>query len=81
MQNLRRHIIDEKDYMWCTRKEWTRFICTGNCGQYAAVQIPTAADFSDRLVLIESAFPLEWEKKLLVNIPMPEKFDPIAPRD
>jgi hypothetical protein len=81
MQNLKRHIIDEKDYVWRTRKEWTRFIRTGNRGQYAAVQIPTMADFSDRLALIESAFPLEWEKKLLVDIPMPETFDPIAPRD
>jgi hypothetical protein len=81
MQNLKRHIIDEKDYVWRTRKEWTRFIRTGNCGQYAALQIPTMADISDGLALIESTFPLEWEKKLLVDIPIPETFDPITPRD
>jgi hypothetical protein len=81
MQNLQHCIVVDKDYVWRIRKEWTRFIRTGNRGAFAAVQVPTADDFAEGLALIESAFPEEWEKKLLVDIAIPEKFDPIAPRD
>jgi glutathione synthase/RimK-type ligase-like ATP-grasp enzyme len=81
MQNLQRCIVVDKDYVWHTRKDWIRFICMGNRGPFAAEQVPTAEDFENGLALIESAFPADWEKKLLVDITMPEKFEPIAPRD
>jgi hypothetical protein len=31
--------------------------------------------------LIESAFPLDWEKRALTEIEVPEKYEPIALRD
>ncbi|KAJ7873403.1 hypothetical protein B0H13DRAFT_2349100 [Mycena leptocephala] len=81
LQNLKRRIFIEKDYVWRTRKEWTRYIRTGNKGQFAAGYVPTPEDFADGKRMIESAFPVEWEKKLLPDITIPEKFDPLAPRD
>ncbi|KAJ7859426.1 hypothetical protein B0H13DRAFT_1901449 [Mycena leptocephala] len=81
MRNLQRRIVVEKDYVWRTRKDWTRFIRTGNRGAFAAARIPTTADFEEGLTLIESAFPEKWEKRLLIDIAIPEKFDPTVPRD
>ncbi|KAJ7937016.1 hypothetical protein B0H13DRAFT_1853080 [Mycena leptocephala] len=81
LKNLEQNIVQKKQYTWRTRKEWMRFIRTGNRGSFAADHIPTAEDFREGMDLIESAFPFDWEKKYLSDIVIPEKFEQFAPQD
>jgi hypothetical protein len=81
LKNLEQNIIQKKQYVWRTRKEWTRFIRTGNRGAYAASWVPTSKDFSEGLALIKSAFPLDWDKRRLSDIIIPEEFESSAHQD
>ncbi|KAJ7827584.1 hypothetical protein B0H13DRAFT_1656833 [Mycena leptocephala] len=81
LKNLEQNITQKKQYVWRTRKEWTRFIRTGNRGAYAASWVPTSKDFSEGLDLIKSAFPLDWDKKCLSDIKIPEEFESSALQD
>ncbi|KAJ7799846.1 hypothetical protein B0H13DRAFT_2390743 [Mycena leptocephala] len=81
LKNLEKSIVTNKNYEWRTRKEWQRYIRNGNRGAYVARNSPTSDDFATGMSLIESAFPLDWEKRALTEIEVPEKYEPIALRD
>jgi hypothetical protein len=81
LKNLEKSIVTNKNYEWRTRKEWQRYIRNGNRGTYVARNSPTSDDFATGMSLIESAFPLDWEKRALTEIEVPEKYEPIALRD
>jgi hypothetical protein len=81
LKNLEQNIFQRKQYVWRTRKEWIRFIRTGNRGSFAASYVPTFKDFQEGMDLIESAFPFDWNKNLLLDIAVPEEFNVFATRD
>lgn len=55
-------------------KEWRAYIRRGNEGAYATSRI-SDDDFARGRSLLASSFPIDWNKKRLWDIALPEDFD------
>ncbi|KAJ7065962.1 hypothetical protein B0H15DRAFT_972268 [Mycena belliarum] len=81
-ENLKEEIMDGR-YKWRTRKQWVQYFRAGNLGKHAptAGTIPSKADFQNAMTMVQSAFPLSWDRRRLRDIQVPEFFEPLAHRE
>ncbi|KAF8192720.1 hypothetical protein K438DRAFT_1589979 [Mycena galopus ATCC 62051] len=73
-------IIERKRYTWRTEREWRGRLENGNKGAFKTSGV-SAEDFEEGRALAESAFPVSWNKKPLLDISLPEKWESSPARD
>ncbi|KAJ7702631.1 hypothetical protein B0H17DRAFT_922909, partial [Mycena rosella] len=76
LENLKARIIEKKQYIWRTRKQWIQCLLWGNKGTFAATYIPTDEDFEEGAELLRRSFPKNWQNSEVAAIVFPEEFEP-----
>ncbi|KAJ7094088.1 hypothetical protein C8R44DRAFT_890456 [Mycena epipterygia] len=82
LENLKAEIFSGHA-KWRTRRGWITYFHAGNMCKYAPTPgtTPTPKDFHDAQMVINKAYPINWDRKKIRDIKVPESFDPIDPRD
>ncbi|KAJ7721067.1 hypothetical protein DFH07DRAFT_972406 [Mycena maculata] len=78
LRNLKKQNIDTKRLQWRTSREWRSYIRKGNKGVYAAEPGCSDDDLAKGQALMKRAFPMDWNKKMIADIQLPEKFVQLA---
>ncbi|KAJ6485490.1 hypothetical protein DFH09DRAFT_949015 [Mycena vulgaris] len=81
LTNLRDEIADG-NYRWRTRKQWVSYFRAGNLGTYAPEigSVPSKTFWDGGAALIRHAFPIDWNKKRVHDVEVPELYEPIEAR-
>ncbi|KAJ7831278.1 hypothetical protein B0H13DRAFT_2371501 [Mycena leptocephala] len=81
LANLRRDIVEQKRYKWCTYSQWKEYFRVGAKGDHEPKSVPSAKDFEAGVEMIRCAFPINWLNMEIGDIVLPEEFEPHAQRD
>ncbi|KAJ7470480.1 hypothetical protein FB451DRAFT_1368362 [Mycena latifolia] len=84
LKNLKEEIMGENaNPKWRNRKQWAQYFKAGNQGKYAPLPdtIPSKEEFKSAQTLVQSAFPVDWNKKRILDIVVPEVFEPNVHRE
>ncbi|KAK6992123.1 hypothetical protein R3P38DRAFT_3226730 [Favolaschia claudopus] len=74
--HLRDKIVIEKSYEWRTRPDWVTYVRLGAKGRFAPAVIPSQGDFDHTARLLRYSFPRDWSCEKVVNVLVPEMFEP-----
>ncbi|KAJ7127200.1 hypothetical protein C8R44DRAFT_616783 [Mycena epipterygia] len=82
LENLKAEIFSGHA-KWRNRRAWISYFRSGNSGKFAPEPgtVPTSKDFQLAREEIEKAYPINWDRKKIRDIKVPETFDPIDARD
>ncbi|KAJ7099578.1 hypothetical protein B0H15DRAFT_944981 [Mycena belliarum] len=78
LSNLRDDIMTKKKYIWRTRADWKEYFRNGQRGSFAPAVVPSKPDFDEGARLFERTFPIKWMNQNIVDIAIPEDFEPLA---
>ncbi|KAJ7032405.1 hypothetical protein C8F04DRAFT_1185046 [Mycena alexandri] len=76
LRNLRDDMLVRDKWTWRSESEWKGYLRKGGYGVHAPSSIPTAKDFQAGREIMARSFPLDWDQAPLINVQIPEKFDP-----
>ncbi|KAJ7028568.1 hypothetical protein C8F04DRAFT_1188549 [Mycena alexandri] len=74
--NLRDDMLLRDKFTWRSESEWKGYLRKGANGIHAPSTIPSKSDFDAGREMMARSFPLDWDQAPLVNLVLPEKFDP-----
>ncbi|KAJ7280445.1 hypothetical protein C8J57DRAFT_1057997 [Mycena rebaudengoi] len=78
--NLFKH-IDKGQYKWETWRNWVKYLCASNKVPYGPEHVLTEEDVRVGDKLLRQSFPLTWQKRSVLDIQVPEQFQPLTYRD